>query len=105
MKQQRVNYTCPDCGRSYRDVVVPLKCRCKFKRRPDPALCIHRGIMLETITCRGCGGEKQVDVYECGVHDRCHTVPANDHRAGMSCTACAMADEGFQSREKISPES
>lgn len=95
MKQQRVNYTCPDCGRSYRDVVVPLKCRCKFKRRLDIALCIHRSGPPLQIVCRGCGGEKQVDVYACAIHGRAHTVPANDHRAGMSCTACALADEGF----------
>ena len=65
-------------------------------RKLDTSLCIHRGEILERIVCRGCGGAKEVDVYQCGIHGRCHTVPANDHRAGMSCTACAMADEGFE---------
>lgn len=62
----------------------------------DIAACVHRGELLETITCRGCGGAKQVDVFACAIHGRSHQVPANDHRAGMSCRACAMADEGFK---------
>lgn len=62
----------------------------------DPSGCIHRGDIIERIVCRGCGASKEVDVYECGVHGRCHQVPANDHRAGMSCRACALADEGFE---------
>ena len=98
---QRVNYTCPDCGRSYRDVVVPLKCRCKFaKPKPQHEACIHRGDIIERIVCRGCSGDREVDVYACGVHGRCHIATANDHRAGMSCRVCAAAGEGFEPEEK-----
>lgn len=69
--------------------------RRKAKESIDISACIHRGELIETITCRGCGGAKQVDVYACGVHGRSHQVPANDHRAGMSCKGCALANEGF----------
>lgn len=95
-------WRCPHCGLVLHDVLLPVRHACKLApvatgvTPPDTSLCIHRGEILERIVCRGCGGAKEVDVYQCAIHGRSHRVPANDHRAGMSCTACAMADEGFE---------
>jgi uncharacterized HAD superfamily protein len=66
------------------------------RAKVDTSLCIHRGDIIERIVCRGCGGDREVDVYACGVHGRCHIATANDHRAGMSCRVCAAAGEGFE---------
>lgn len=79
-----------------REVIPPRRHEAPTPRaKIDVSTCIHRGEVLEQITCRGCGGEREVDVYACAVHGRCHLEPANDHRAGLSCLACALADEGF----------
>jgi hypothetical protein len=60
------------------------------------ASCIHRGDIIERIVCRGCGGDREVDVYACEIHKRAHVATANDHRAGMSCRVCAAAGEWFE---------
>jgi hypothetical protein len=59
--------------------------------------CAHRGELLETITCRGCGSRGvELEVFACDVHSRCHTERGNDNRAGMDCRICERAGEGFE---------
>lgn len=102
----RGDFRCPTCPLSLTDVQLPVYHVCRGDRVTIKAEslrfseCINRGDLLERITCRGCGSRGvEVDVYACSVHGRCHLTRANDNRAGMDCRLCAIAGEGFVSRE------
>ena len=100
----RLAWTCPDCGRHLKAVVLPVKCSCGFKGKAPPAkplICVHFGEKIDEVECKSCGGLKMVDVFACAIHGRCRDQHAEDDRdrAGMACRWCRKRKLGFEPKK------